>query len=194
MAKVYLVKKCYSKRKCHNKLDDTSSSAHRHCFDFFHLLVFVWTFRLLGRRSHFDQRSSTLPLICCLTISPSPSPYYHHALTIWHYLALNFSLGWFESWVVRKAWQSNIWDHFGLRTLPGHLWENFLGYFFSEANSFPHRLQFHVLRSGESVRCDNTGGRWQAGSVQVYNIAGPAERPPMWTQEPCDISCRPSRH
>ena len=55
MAKVYLVKKCYSKRKCHNKLDDTSSSAHCHCFDFFHLLVFIWTFQLLGHRSHFDQ-------------------------------------------------------------------------------------------------------------------------------------------
>ena len=161
MAKVYLVKKCYSKRKCHNKLDDTSSSAHRHCFDFFHLLVFVWTFRLLGRRSHFDQRSSTLPLICCLTISPSPSPYYHHALTIWHYLALNFSLGWFESWVVRKAWQSNIWDHFGLRTLPGHLWENFLC-IFSQMQTLFHTgcsSMCCALEKVSDVTTQGAGGR-----------------------------------
>ena len=159
MAKVYLVKKCYSKRKCHNKLDDTSSSAHRHCFDFFQLLVFVWTFQLLGHRSHFDQWSSTLPQICCLyhhltiTISASLSPCSNY-LTLSGFkflLGMVWELSSEKNMTIKHL--GSLWGEDTSRTLVREL----SVYFFSNANSFPHRLQFHVLRSGESVRCDNTG-------------------------------------
>ena len=108
--------------------------------------------------------------VASITISPSPSPYYHHALTIWHYLALNFSLEWFESWVVRKTWQSNIWDHFDEKTLPGHLWENFLG-IFSQTQTLFHTGCSSMCCALEKVSDVTTQGP-VAGSVQVYNIRG----------------------
>ena len=104
------------------------------------------------------------------SITISPSPYYHHALTIWHYLALNFSLEWFESWVVRKTWQSNIWDHFDEKTLPGHLWENFLG-IFSQTQTLFHTGCSSMCCALEKVSDVTTQGP-VAGSVQVYNIRG----------------------
>ena len=70
--------------------------------------------------------------------------------------------------------RDNFWGHFCEKTHSKHC---LLGHILA-ANPFPHRLQSHVFGWRKCQMWQHRGP--VAGSVQVYNRAGPAERPPMW--------------